>query len=64
MINLALMKKLETIPKSSELTIPAGDADIANILKFGMSGNVLTPLVHIDEENNTNNNNENNNQNE
>ena len=35
MINLALMKKLENIPKSSELTIRCGDPDIAGVLKLG-----------------------------
>ena len=60
MINLALMKKLENIPKSSELTIPAGDATIAHILKYGMSGNVVTPVenVEVQEENNNHNENE------
>ena len=35
LINEILLKKLETIPKSSELTIPAGDDEIAHVLKLG-----------------------------
>ena len=62
MINMILMKKLETIPKSSELTIPAGDPEIAQILKFGMASNIIPPLtqgMEMHEEENEENNNEN-----
>ena len=35
LINELLIKKLESIPKSSELTIECGDKEIAQILKEG-----------------------------
>lgn len=35
LINELLLRKLDTVPKSSELTIHCGDQDIANVLKLG-----------------------------
>ena len=49
MINELIMKKLETIPKSSELTIPSGDEGIANILKHGI-GEYNNPEMNGGEE--------------
>lgn len=37
LINELLLRKLDTVPKSSELTIHCGDQDIANVLKLGTS---------------------------